>query len=186
MFTLAAAAMLILMATLPVHAHHPSPGAGVTVRLVTLNAPLFQHHLLLKALDDLGYMIAAPQEVDDRDMLSVLGAGGGDFTAAYQSDRHRQFFAQAGGDAVLTKIGPYLDNAATEIVVTNDFLAQNPAAAKLFELVRLDAETMAMFNKKMIAGKSSTADIAAHLDAWISTHREIYNYWLIAARREAP
>ena len=77
-------------------------------------------------------------------------------------------------------LGFAVDNIG--IVARNDFLSANPAAAKLFEVAKLDINDISIQNKKIADGEDSSADIDRHADQWIADHRAAYDSWLAAAR----
>ncbi|MCD1618009.1 glycine betaine/L-proline ABC transporter substrate-binding protein ProX [Salipiger marinus] len=68
------------------------------------------------------------------------------------------------------------------ILARDEFLAENPAAARLFEMARLDVNDISAQNLLMSKGEDSSADIDRHVDAWIEEHRSDYDRWLDAAR----
>ncbi|WP_413219260.1 glycine betaine/L-proline ABC transporter substrate-binding protein ProX [Tritonibacter mobilis] len=71
------------------------------------------------------------------------------------------------------------------VLTTDDFLAENPAAAKLFEVARLDVNDISAQNKLMADGEDSSDDIDRHVGAWIAAHQAEYDSWLDAARAAA-
>ncbi|MCG7627188.1 glycine betaine/L-proline ABC transporter substrate-binding protein ProX [Epibacterium sp. MM17-32] len=71
------------------------------------------------------------------------------------------------------------------VLTTDDFLAENPAAAKLFEVARLDVNDISAQNKLMADGEDSSDDINRHVDEWITAHQADYDSWLEAARAAA-
>ena len=71
------------------------------------------------------------------------------------------------------------------VVANNDFLAANPAAAKLFEVATLDINDVSAQNKKMQDGEDSIEDIDRHVDEWITENRETVDGWLEEARAAA-
>jgi glycine betaine/proline transport system substrate-binding protein len=301
------------------------PGIGVTVRPVMAPSleEQFQHRILFRALEDLGYEVAEPQEVEYQTIHLALGTGDGDFTAVHWDKLHQAFFDESGGDAVLEKIGtlvegalqgylvnkaaydggvknlgdfkdpevakmfdadgdgkadlagcvpgwgcerviehqlteyglrdtvshnqgaynaiigdtiarngsgenvlyytwtpywvsgvlipgdnvewlavPYssLPDGATadtvfdgkdlgfavdniRVVATDAFLEANPAAAKLFEVAKIDINDISAQNKLIADGEDNSADIDKHVDDWIKSNKRSYNKWLKAARR---
>ncbi len=303
------------------------PGEGVTVRPVegTNLEEKFQHKILYRALEELGYAIADPQEVEYSTMHLALGSGDGDFTAVHWDPLHAAFFEESGGEAALTKVGHYIEGALqgylvdsasyeagvtnlgdlkdpetakrfdadgdgkadlagcvpgwgcerviehqlteyelrgtvahnqgkyaaiiadtiarhdagesivyytwtpywvsgvlvpgdnvqwlevpysslpddrtdnTEfdgknlgfavnelrVVANNDFLAANPAAAKLFEVASLDINDISAQNKAMQDGEDSVEDIDRHVDEWIANNRAAFDGWLEEARAAA-
>lgn len=300
------------------------PGAGVTVRPVegTNLEEKFQHQILYRALQELGYEVGEPSEVEYQTIHLALGAGDGDFTAVHWDPLHAAFFDESGGEAAMTKVGHYIkgalqgylvDTASWEagvknlgalkdaavakrfdadgdgkadlagcvpgwgcerviehqlteyglrdtvahnqgaynaiiadtiarmqagesilyytwtpywvsgvlvpgenvqwlevpysslpdgrtdntmfdgknlgfavnelrVVANNDFLAANPAAAKLFEVAAIDINDVSAQNKKMRDGEDGLDDIARHIDEWIAAHRDLFDSWLAAAR----
>ena len=321
-FKLATALAFTLAAT-PLLAND-TPGKGVTVRpiLPTQIEEFFQHRILFRALEDLGYTIAEPNEAEYQTIHLAIGTGDADFTAVSWHTLHDGFYQESGGDAVMTKVGTYIEGALqgylidkatydsgvtnlgdlkdpaiaakfdadgdgkadlagcipgwgcervietgldaydlrdtvthnqgsyqamiadtiarfengkpvlyytwtpywvsgalvpgkdvewlsvpftalpdgatgnTEfngknlgfavdnigIVARNDFLSANPAAAKLFEVAKLDINDISIQNKKIADGEDSSADIDRHADQWIADHRAAYDSWLAAAR----
>lgn len=303
------------------------PGEGVTVRPVMAPSveEIFQHRILFAALEDLGYEIADPQEVEYQTIHLALGTGDGDFTAVHWNKLHDTFYQESGGDDVLEKVGTLIDgalqgylvnksaydagvqnlgdlkdpekaklfdadgdgkadlagcvpgwgcerviehqldefglrdtiahnqgaynaiiadtiarNAAGEnvlyytwtpywvsgalvpgedvewlavpysslpdgataettfdgkdlgfavdsirVVATDDFLNANPAAAKLFEVAKIDINDISAQNKMVSDGEDGSDDIDRHVKAWIEANRETYNSWLEAAQAAA-
>ncbi len=299
------------------------PGEGVTVRPVMAPSleEMFQHRILFRALEDLGYEVAEPEEVEYQTIHLALGTGDGDFTAVHWNKLHHSFFEDAGGEAVLSKVGTYIEGAlqgylvdkaaydagitsledlknpetaalfdadgdgkadlagcvpgwgcerviehqlseyglretvshnqgaynaiiadtiaradsgehilyytwtpywvsgvlapgenvewlavpytslpedseaettfkgknlgfavdSIRVVATNDFLAANPAAAKLFEVAKLDINAISAQNKKIRDGEDGSADIDTHVEAWIEENRQAYDSWIAAA-----
>ena len=303
------------------------PGAGVTVRPIMAPSleEMFQHRILFRALADLGYDVAEPQEVEYQTIHLALGTGDGDFTAVSWDKLHHTFFEESGGDAVLEKVGTYIEGAlqgylvnkaaydagvtnlgdlkdpakaalfdadgdgkadlagcvpgwgcerviehqltefdlrdtvahnqgaynaivadtiarnqagenilyytwtpywvsgalvpgvdvewlsvpysslpdgataettfgdkdlgfavdSIRVVATDDFLGANPAAAKLFEVAKLDINDISIQNKRISDGEDSSDDIDRHVSEWIEAHRADYDGWLAAARQAA-
>lgn len=89
------------------------PGEGVTVRPVITPQleEMFQHRILFRALEDLGYTVAEPLEAEYQTAHLALGGGDADFTGVHWNTLHSTFFDEAGGDAVLTKVGTLVDGA---------------------------------------------------------------------------
>ncbi len=303
------------------------PGEGVTVRpiLPVQIEEHFQHKILFRALEDLGYTVAEPNEAEYQTLILAIGAGDADFTAVEWRTLHDAFYQEAGGDAVMTKVGHYIEGALqgylidkktydsgitdlgqladpevakifdadgdgkadlagcipgwgcervietaldayklrdtvthnqgayqamiadamarfqngqpilyytwtpywvsgalvpgkdvewlsvpftalpdgatgnTEfngknlgfavdeigIIARNDFLAANPAAAKLFEVAKLDINDISAENKLITDGENTQDDIQRHADEWIKAHQADYDAWLAAAREAA-
>lgn len=303
------------------------PGEGVSVRpvLQPISEELFQHRVLFSALEELGYEVEEPQEVQAQTLHLALGTGDADFTAVHWNKLHDTFFQESGGDAVLTKVGTLIDGAlqgyliskeaydagitnlgdlkdpavaakfdsdgdgsadlagcvpgwgcerviehhldefglrdtiahnqgeynaiiadtiarkaagdmvlyytwtpywvsgalvpgedvewlevpysslpdggtgetsfdgkelgfavdSIRVVASNDFLADNPAAAKLFELARISINDISAQNKLIADGEDSSADIDRHVAAWIADNQATFDGWLAEARAAA-
>ena len=71
------------------------------------------------------------------------------------------------------------------VVARNDFLEANPAAAKLFEIARIDINDISAQNKLIGEGEDSSAAIDGHVAAWIEANRAEYDSWLEQARAAA-
>ena len=303
------------------------PGEGVTVRPVegTILEEKFQHWIIYRALEQLGYEVAEPQEVEYQTIHLALGTGDGDFTTVHWDPLHQVFFNESGGEEKMTKLGQYIEGAlqgylvdkasyeagvtnlgdlkdpevakrfdadgngtadlagcvpgwgcerviehhltefglrdtvthnqgaynaviaetvalhqagkpiiyytwtpywvsgvlvpgdnvewiavpysslpdgrvantefmgkdhgfevnSLRIVANNDFLSENPAAAKLFELAKLDINDVSAQNNKMRDGEDSLEDIGRHVDEWISANQATYDGWIAEARAAA-
>ena len=303
------------------------PGEGVTVRPVegTNLEEHFQHLIIYRALEELGYEVATPEEVNYQTIHLAIGTGDADFTAVHWDPLHAAFFEESGGDAVMSKVGNYIPGAlqgylvdkasfdagvtnlgdlsdaavaarfdadgdgsadlagcppgwgcerviehqlteydlrgtvthtqgeynaviadtiarlengesviyytwtpywvsgvlvpgenvewievpysslpddrtdntefdgknlgfavnSLRIVASNDFLAANPAAARLFELATLDINEVSAQNMRMRDGEDSIEDVRRHVDEWIAENRETFDGWLAEARAAA-
>ena len=71
------------------------------------------------------------------------------------------------------------------IVANRAFAEANPAAAKLFAVMRLSNNDISAQNLRMRDGENKPADIARHVDAWIRGHQDVWNGWLDQARAAA-
>ena len=71
------------------------------------------------------------------------------------------------------------------IKVLQGITTANPAAAKLFAVMKLSANDISAQNLRMRDGEKDAADIARHVQAWIAGHRATYDGWLQAARAAA-
>ena len=71
------------------------------------------------------------------------------------------------------------------VVANKDFLQNNPAAAKFFELVSIPLADIAAQNNKMFEGEDSQKDIEKHVDEWIKKNQDQWNSWLDKARAAA-
>lgn len=71
------------------------------------------------------------------------------------------------------------------IIANADWAEENPAAAKLFSIMKLSSNDISAQNLLMQQGEDSEADIERHADAWIKGHQDTWNDWLEQARAEA-
>ncbi|KAB2824065.1 glycine betaine/L-proline ABC transporter substrate-binding protein ProX [Aliivibrio finisterrensis] len=71
------------------------------------------------------------------------------------------------------------------IIANKEFAAQNPAAAKLFEIIKLNINDVSAQNMMMSKGKNSSADIESHVNGWIKANRPLFNSWLAEAKKAA-
>lgn len=73
-----------------------------------------------------------------------------------------------------------------EIVANRDFIQRNPAAAKLFEVMRLPISDINAQNLRMNDGANTERDIARHTDGWIRAHQAQFDGWIAQARAAGP
>jgi len=137
-----------------------TPGEGVIARPVTGAAleEVFQHEVLYRALEDLGYEVAEPQEVEYQTVHLALGTGDGDFTAVHWNQLHHAFFEESGGDAVLEKVGTLVDGALQGYLVNKS--AYDAGVTNLGDLTK--PEVAAMFD----ADGDGSADLAGCVPGW--------------------
>jgi glycine betaine/proline transport system substrate-binding protein len=109
---LTAGAIALALIGQPVLAND-KPGEGVTVRpmLPTQIEEFFQHRILFRALEDLGYTIATPNEAEYQTIHVAIGSGDADFTAVSWETLHKTFFDEAGGEKVMSRVGTYIEGA---------------------------------------------------------------------------
>jgi glycine betaine/proline transport system substrate-binding protein len=69
------------------------------------------------------------------------------------------------------------------VVANQEFLDNNPAAAKLFEVVSIPLEDVFAQNARMNAGEDSQADIDNHAREWAEANQDLWNSWLEQARQ---
>lgn len=69
-----------------------------------------------------------------------------------------------------------------QVVASNDFLNENPAAVKLFEVMGLALSDVATQNGKMNEGEDSQDDIERHVDEWIADNQSTWNSWIEQAK----
>ncbi|MFI8416691.1 glycine betaine/L-proline ABC transporter substrate-binding protein ProX [Serratia sp. NPDC078593] len=73
-----------------------------------------------------------------------------------------------------------------EHIVANKQWAQaNPAAAKLFAIMRLPLADVNAQNLRMRNGENSSADIQRHVDGWIKAHQATFDSWINTAAAAA-
>ena len=136
------------------------PGKGVTIQPVegTNLEEKFQHEIIYRALEQLGYEIAEAQEVEYQTIHLALGTGDGDFTAVHWDPLHLVFFNESGGEEKMTKVGEYIagalqgylvDKASYDAGVTNLGDLKDPEVAKRFD-----------------ADGNGTADLAGCVPGW--------------------
>lgn len=71
------------------------------------------------------------------------------------------------------------------IVANKQFVEANPAAAKLFELMKLPMTDINAQNMRMNKGENNAADIERHTNAWISGHQALFDGWVAQAMTAA-
>ena len=64
------------------------------------------------------------------------------------------------------------------IVANKAWAEKNPAAAKLFSVMKLPLADINAQNAMMHAGKSSEADVKGHVDGWIKAHQQQFDGWV--------
>lgn len=69
-----------------------------------------------------------------------------------------------------------------QIVANKNFIKQNPAARKFFEVFTLQLGDINEQNTKMFDGEKSEKDIQGHVDGWIAKNQDKWNGWLTEAR----
>ncbi len=68
--------------------------------------------------------------------------------------------------------------SSMHIVANKAWAEKNPAAAKLFAVMKLPIADINAQNAMMHAGKSSEADIQGHVDGWIKAHQQLFDGWV--------
>ncbi len=64
------------------------------------------------------------------------------------------------------------------IVVNKAWAQKNPAAAKLFSVMKLPISDINAQNAMMHEGKAGEADIQRHVDGWIKAHQPLFDSWV--------
>ncbi len=72
-----------------------------------------------------------------------------------------------------------------QIVANKKFMADNPAAARFFEVFTLSLADINEQNNRMNEGEKSAKDIDRHVDEWIANNQQKWDSWLDAARKAA-
>lgn len=72
-----------------------------------------------------------------------------------------------------------------QIVANRAFVEKNPAAGKLFEVMKLSINDINAQNNRMAQGENTAADIDRHTEGWIKAHQKTFDSWLAQARAAA-
>lgn len=72
-----------------------------------------------------------------------------------------------------------------KIVANKKFAESNPAAAKLFSIMKVNINDVSAENMMMSHGKNSEADIEAHANGWIKAHQDLFDSWIAEAKAAA-
>ena len=68
------------------------------------------------------------------------------------------------------------------IVANKEFAQKNPAAAKLFEVMKLSVNDINAQNLRMSKGENKPQDIERHTDGWIKAHQKTFDGWIAQAK----
>ncbi len=71
------------------------------------------------------------------------------------------------------------------IIANRDFVDANPAAAALFQVMKLPVNDISRQNLQMQQGQHSRSDVDRHVDQWIAEHQQTFDQWLEKARAAA-
>lgn len=71
------------------------------------------------------------------------------------------------------------------IVANRQFTEQNPAAARLFEVMALPVGDINAQNLRMRDGENKPQDVERHTDAWIKAHQKTFDGWVAQAMAAA-
>lgn len=69
-----------------------------------------------------------------------------------------------------------------QIVANRAFTEKNPAAARLFEVMKLPIGDINAQNLRMSEGENSQQDVERHADGWIRAHQDLFDGWVDQAR----
>ena len=72
-----------------------------------------------------------------------------------------------------------------QVVANQKFMDENPAAKRLFEVIRLSLVDISEQNTRMFEGEDSAKDIKKHVDEWVVKNKVLWNSWLEEARKAA-
>lgn len=72
-----------------------------------------------------------------------------------------------------------------QIVANRAFVEKNPAAGKLFEVMKLPISDINAQNLRMSQGANTQQDVERHTDGWIKAHQELFDGWVAQARAAA-
>ena len=71
------------------------------------------------------------------------------------------------------------------IVANKTWVEQNPAAAKLFEVMQLPIADISTQNRLMQDGQNKAADMERHTNSWIKAHQKTFDSWIEQAKAAA-
>ncbi|MEM7539616.1 MAG: glycine betaine/L-proline ABC transporter substrate-binding protein ProX [Chloroflexota bacterium] len=121
------------------------PGEGITVNPINggVTTGYFQHFVLQRIIEELGYTVAEHAEAQFPALHLALGNGDVDYTANHWDPLHESFYLEAGGEESMTRLshmitgaaqGYLIDKAtADEYGITNLEDFKNPEIAALFD-----------------------------------------------------
>lgn len=69
------------------------------------------------------------------------------------------------------------------ITANKEFIAANPAAKKLFELIKIPVEDISVISKRVKEGEDSPEDIVRLAEEWIETNRDTFDSWIEGAMK---
>lgn len=70
-----------------------------------------------------------------------------------------------------------------QILANQDFLKENPTAAKWFELVSIPITDVSLQNQRMRDGENKPGDIRRHAEEWIRSNQGTFDDWLENAKQ---
>lgn len=71
------------------------------------------------------------------------------------------------------------------VVANKEFLKNNPAAEKLFQVMYVPLQAVFAQNNKMFKGENKQRDIERHVDEFIAKNKKKWDEWLAAAKEAA-
>ncbi|TKT78299.1 glycine betaine/L-proline ABC transporter substrate-binding protein ProX [Aquamicrobium sp. LC103] len=72
-----------------------------------------------------------------------------------------------------------------QVVANQQFLDENPAAKKLFEVMSIPLEDIFAQNAQMYEGADKPADLERQADEWIKANEQAFDGWIEAAKQAA-
>ncbi len=69
------------------------------------------------------------------------------------------------------------------VVANNEFLANNPSAKELFEVMSIPLGDIFKQNARMNAGEGRQDDIDKHAAGWIALNRDLFDSWIVQSLR---
>ncbi|MFJ4143229.1 glycine betaine/L-proline ABC transporter substrate-binding protein ProX [Pseudomonas sp. NPDC089734] len=139
---------LLAMALAPVFTfaapvQNPGKGTSVTPIFPTIAEERFRGEVAMAGLKELGYDVKQPKETDYPAMMLALSYGDADFTVHEWEKLHAAFYAKAGGDDTLVKVGNIMPGVlqgymidkktAEQYNITSITDLKKPEIAKLFD-----------------------------------------------------
>ncbi len=89
---------------------------------------------------------------------------------------------QAGTDTKLPNGKNYGFPLNNEHIVANkDFVAKNPAAARLFEIMKVPLADISTQNRLLNDGENTQKDFERHADGWIKANQKTFDGWIAEA-----
>jgi len=140
---MAALAIAITPAFASAASQAPGKGVSVTPIFPTIAEERFRGEIAMAGLKDLGYNVQQPKETDYPAMMLALSYGDADFTVHAWEQLHAAFYAKAGGDDTMVKVGSVLPGVlqgymidkktADQYNITSIEDLKKPEIAKLFD-----------------------------------------------------
>lgn len=65
-----------------------------------------------------------------------------------------------------------------QIVANKKFVENNPAAGKLFEVMKLSVADVSAQNRRMSQGENTSTDIERHANGWIKANQKTFDSWI--------
>ncbi|MDX1397330.1 MAG: glycine betaine/L-proline ABC transporter substrate-binding protein ProX, partial [Oceanospirillum sp.] len=77
------------------------------------------------------------------------------------------------------------DINSERIVANKEWAEANPAAAKLFQIMKLPINAVSAENMMISNGQDSVKDIERHADQWIQANQKKFDQWIKVAKKAA-